>query len=352
MTETMRKIVATETGQLVQEHVLVPDPAPGEALLELESVGICGSDLHAIRGRHPFLKLPFNPGHEVVGRVLANTTATPPVGCRVVIEPPLPCGHCKMCSTGRANICPTRGFFGSNQPQGGMADYMTIRADRLHAIDGALPSGAAALIEPLATPMHALRITGGVMGKHVAILGAGTIGLLALIACLEGGASSVVVTDISQAKLDRAQQLGATHVLDASLQSYPQRTKALVGETLDVVIDCVAAESTLASALQMIERGGTVIILGVPPTSMTVDVPWIQENQIRLQGSTVYTGPDFPAAIDIATRRAADLETLISGVVDLDHVPEGFDLAQQPESVKILIKRSNPGQLSTRTPNG
>ncbi|OZM77987.1 hypothetical protein CFP66_33545 [Pseudonocardia sp. MH-G8] len=141
MTETTRRVHVTREGEIVVQRVGIPRPAAGEALLELESAGICGSDLHAVRGRHPFLALPFNPGHEVVGRVRQTRSGLVGEGSRVVIEPTLPCGRCKMCRTGRENICPYRGFFGSNQPQGGMADFMTVRADRLHVVSPDLPAG-------------------------------------------------------------------------------------------------------------------------------------------------------------------------------------------------------------------
>jgi 2-desacetyl-2-hydroxyethyl bacteriochlorophyllide A dehydrogenase len=335
----MRRVHVTADGTLQVEAVGIPDPAEGEALLELESAGICGSDLHAVRGHHPFVELPFNPGHEVVGRVLQSRSELVSTGERVVIEPTLPCGECKMCRTDRGNICPYRGFFGSNQPQGGMADFMTIRADRLHLIPDDLPPEAAAMIEPLATPVHALRLVGGVEGRTVAVLGAGSIGLTTLIAAREAGARTVAVTDVNERKLAQARRLGADHTVSATESDYPRTVAKLVGETVDVVIDCVSIESTVSAAITMVDRGGTVVHLGVPPGPMTVDLPYIQENQIRLQGSTVYTGDDFRAAIAIAARRSPDLAGLVSAMVDLDHVAEGFELARRPDTIKVLVVR-------------
>jgi threonine dehydrogenase-like Zn-dependent dehydrogenase len=142
--------------------------------------GICGSDIHAVHGRHPFVPLPYHPGHEVVGVVESTgdevTTVAP--GHRVTIEPTLPCGRCKMCTTERSNLCENLQFFGCGWTQGGMADYFTIPADRLHRVPDDLDDVTAVLIEPLSTPVHAVRLAGGVAGKSIAILGAGPIGLL------------------------------------------------------------------------------------------------------------------------------------------------------------------------------
>ena len=173
--------------------------------------GICGSDIHAVHGRHPFVSLPYHPGHEVVGVVESTgdevTTVAP--GHRVTIEPTLPCGRCKMCTTERSNLCENLQFFGCGWNQGGMADYFTIPADRLHRVPDDLDDVTAVLIEPLSTPVHAVRLAGGVAGKSVAILGAGPIGLLLLAVVRAHGAKRVVVTDVLPAKREHALSLGA-----------------------------------------------------------------------------------------------------------------------------------------------
>ncbi|OZM77986.1 zinc-binding dehydrogenase [Pseudonocardia sp. MH-G8] len=195
------------------------------------------------------------------------------------------------------------------------------------------------MIEPLATPVHAIRLAGGVEGKTVAVLGAGSIGLATLIAAREGGAAAIAVTDVDEGKLEWARNLGADHTVSATELDYAGRVSELIGESLDLVVDCVSIESTVSAAIAMVGRGGTVAHLGVPVAPMTIDLPYVQENQIRLQGSTVYAGDDFSTAIEIAGRRSAELASLISGVIDLDDVSKGFELARHPETIKVLIAR-------------
>ena len=191
----MRRVVVYP-GRIAVEAADIPAPGPNEALVRTLVAGVCGSDLHAARGRHPFVQLPYRPGHEVVGVIeAAGSGAGVASGQRVIVEPDLPCWTCKMCTTGRENLCENLQFFGCGYPQGGMADYFTLPANRLHPVPDALDDNAAALIEPLSTPVHAVRLAGDVAGRSVAILGAGTIGLFTLAVLRAHGAGKVVSTD-------------------------------------------------------------------------------------------------------------------------------------------------------------
>lgn len=340
-TASVRRVRADADGRMTVHRVDVPVPAPGEALVELETVGICGSDLHAVAGTHPFLQTPYLPGHEVVGRVCASTSNALPIGARVVVEPTLSCGKCKMCLTGRENVCADRGFFGCGHSQGGMADYMTIRDDRLHVVPESLPIAAAALIEPIATPLHAITLSGGVEGKAVVVLGAGTIGLLTVIACRARGARTIAVTDLSDTKLELARRLGAHHAVSATTPDYLRQVRSHLGESADVVFDCVAAPSTIAAAITLVERGGTVTIVGVPSTPAPIDLPAIQEHQITLQGAATYAGADFAAAIAVVEQHPDQFEPLISGVLELAQANEALALAREESTIKVLLTRGN-----------
>ena len=195
---TMRRAVVYPD-RIAIETVERPQPAAGEVIVRALFAGVCGSDVHAAHGRHPFVPPPYRPGHEVVGIVteLGPVTGSEgveglgpkvdlQVGQRVVLEPPLPCWTCKMCRTGRPNLCEQLRFFGCGYDQGAMADYFTVPANRLHVVPDSLTDHAAALIEPLATPVHAVGLAGEVAGRTVAVLGAGTIGLFTVSCCAPG----------------------------------------------------------------------------------------------------------------------------------------------------------------------
>ena len=211
---TRRRVIvsAVDTVELTTEPV--PPLEPGEALVEMSVSGVCGSDKAGAHGEHAFLEPPYYPGREVVGvvRAVADGVHEVEVNDRVTIEPTLVCGHCKPCRNQAENLCENLEFFGCGYREGGMADVFTAPATRLHKIPKDFSDYQAALIEPLATPVHAVRLAGDVSGKTVAILGSGTIGLLALTAVRRAGAGRIVSTDTLAAKRELALALGADTV--------------------------------------------------------------------------------------------------------------------------------------------
>ena len=301
--------------------------------------GVCGSDLHAARGHHPFVPLPYRPGHEVVGIIeavgSAVTSAAP--GQRVVVEPDLPCWACKMCTTRRENLCENLQFFGCGYPQGGMADYFTLAAGRLHPVPDTLHDQAAALIEPLSTPVHAVRLAGDVAGRAIAVLGAGTIGLFTLAVLRAHGAGTVAVTDPNPAKRERAAALGADAAIDASTADVAGQVRRVLGGSADVVFDCVSVQSSVDQAIAIADKGGTVMVVGVPAREVTVPLPVVQDHQIRIQGSATYLPEDYQESVGLLGRgdvRAADF---VTATRPLDHVAEAFELAWSGNHVKVLI---------------
>ena len=316
-----------------------PRPAPGEALVSMTVAGVCGSDVHASHGRHPFVPLPYLPGHEIVGVVqeVGPDVDSVVVGDRVVVEPTLPCWTCKMCTTGRENLCENLQFFGCGYSQGGMADLFTVPADRLHAVPDGLTLHQAALIEPLSTPVHAARLAGDLRGKSVAILGAGTIGLLLLAVVRYQHAARTVITDMLPDKRDRALRLGADAVLDAAAPDLVDQVRTELGQSADVVFDCVAVQPTVSAAIAIADKGGTVVIVGVPGAEVTVPLPLIQDHQIRIQGSATYLPIDYAESIEMLAAGAVEPEEIITAVLPFAEVATAFELASSGEHVKVLV---------------
>lgn len=336
----MRRVVV-RVGEIVLEDAPKPVPLPGEVLVETRVTGVCGSDTHAAHGRHPFVPLPYYPGHEVVGIVRevgrAVTGLVP--GDRVTAEPTLPCWECKMCMTGRSNLCENLRFFGCGYEQGGMADFFTLPENRLHRIPDDLDDFQAALIEPLATPVHAVRISGGVAGLAVVIIGAGTIGLLVLAAARHAGATTIIMTDMIASKRERALRLGADAVVDASLPDAVSAIRDRLGESADVVFDCVAVQSTVDQAIALATKAGTVVIVGVPASAVTVPLPQIQDRQLRIQGSATYLPEDYERAIAIIRSGGVTAEDFITRRFPLERVAEAFATSAGGEEVKVVLTR-------------
>ncbi|UKY54176.1 zinc-dependent alcohol dehydrogenase [Streptomyces inhibens] len=327
----------------------VPTPEPGEALVKLHVSGVCGSDKAGAHGEHAFFKPPYYPGHEVVGEVVQTGEGVDnvSVGDRVTAEPTLVCGHCKPCTTERENLCENLQFFGCGYREGGMADVFTIPATRLHVVPEDFTDHQAALIEPLATPVHAVRLAGDLRDKAVAVLGAGTIGLLVMAAARHQGARKIVMTDTLAGKRELALRLGADAVVDATRTDLAQAVRTELGESADVVFDCVSIQPTVESAIQMVLKGGTVVVVGGARRPITIELPVVQEYQVRIQGATTYRAEDFRDAIDIIASGEIDAADFITATFPLTRAAEAFEAIGSGAEVKILVVAEEDGGAVT-----
>ena len=327
---TVTRVVVTADHRVALETTDRPEPGPGEVRVRTLLAGVCGSDTHALHGRHPFIPLPYAPGHEVVGVVdavgegVVDAVGEVAVGDRVTVEPTLPCWRCKQCRAGRENLCESLGFFGCGGPQGGMAEEFTVPASRLHQVPDDLDDARAALVEPLATPVHAARLAGPLRGRAVAVLGAGTIGMLVLAVVRAAGASRVVVTDVLEAKRDRALAAGADAVVDASAPDTAEQVRTALGESADVVVDCVAVQATVGQAVAMALNGGTVVVVGVPASEVTVPLPLVQDQQVRIQGSATYLSEDYADAFALLRSGAVDPARVVTAEYPLERAGDAF----------------------------
>lgn len=334
----VRRVVVHSLDDVRLEAVPEPTPGPGEALVRSTVVGVCGSDLHAARGRHPFVPLPYRPGHEVVGVVEAAGEGVDGswVGRRVVVEPNLHCGRCQPCREGRYNICEHLQVFGCQVP-GGMTDAFTIAVDRLHALPDSLSDTAAAFVEPLSTPLRAVRRAGDLRGRRVVVLGAGPIGLLVLLSALRAGAAAVVVADPLASKRERAVALGAAGALDASSPDVDLQGRALLGGTADVVFDCVSRESTVRQGIDLLRKGGTLVVVGVAPGSVPVPLHLVQDREIDVLGSLMFVREDVREAIAMLAEGAVPVEGLVTASFDISQAAQAFAASADPEQLKVLV---------------
>lgn len=339
---TIRRAVVNALDDVDIETVVLDSPAAGEVSVRTTVVGICGSDLHAACGRHPFIDLPYRPGHEAVGVVEAVGPGVDAalIGTRVALEPNLACGHCTQCRAGRYNICRELLVFGCQTP-GALGDAFTVAADRLVPIPDDLDDTHAILIEPLATPVHTVRraveFVGDLRDRTVVVFGAGPIGLFALLAARHAGAR-VVVADLLESKRARAERLGAIGTFDPTAPDAVPTALGLLGGPAAVVIDCVARESSVAQAVDLVDKGGAVMIVGVPDGATAVPLGLIQDRELLLAGNLMYVREDFEAAMEMLRSGTIPVDEIISVTYDLDHASDAFTASADPENVKVLVR--------------
>ena len=331
----MRAAFLHNAGDIRLEEVPLPAlDGADEALVQIKAVGICGSDLHYFEhGRiGPYVvEQPLILGHEAAGEIVEvgeQVTGIEP-GDRVAIEPGRTCRRCEFCKSGRYNLCRHVIFFGTPPVHGTFCEYMVWPADLLFKLPDQTSYEEGAMMEPLAVGIHAARLSQISLGDSVAILGAGPIGLVSLQAAVAAGATLTIATDVIPSRLQMAQQLGATHVLDGSNDVVEAVMQLTEDRGVDVVIDCVGLAETTRQAIRLARRGGHVQIVGmVEETADDFPIFGISNAELSLAGTFRYANC-YPPAIAAVADGKIDVESLIT---------HRFSLAEVPEAIAWVIE--------------
>jgi 2-desacetyl-2-hydroxyethyl bacteriochlorophyllide A dehydrogenase len=337
---TMTRVVAEQIGRVGVTKAPVPAPGPGQVLVRTTLAGICGSDTHAVAGHHPLLAPPYYPGHEATGTVaeVGSGVTFPVVGQRVMLKPNVCCGECVNCRAGRTNACQDLRWIGcdpSGALPGAMADYLLAPAGNLYAVPDQVSDRQAVLAECLATAVHATRIAGDLAGARVVVLGAGTIGLFAVMAARRAGAGTIVVTDLDLGKRERALRHGADVAVDATTDGFADEVRAGLHGPADAVLDCVANEHSVRQAVSVLRRCGLLLVVGVPPRDFAIPMPLVQDWELRVQGCANYTEDDIITALGMA-HDLPDTE-IISDRLPFAQAAAAFERAARNTSGKVVI---------------
>jgi (R,R)-butanediol dehydrogenase/meso-butanediol dehydrogenase/diacetyl reductase len=317
------------------------EPEPGWVRIAVTSAGICGSDLHIM---HQAMGNPqgMQPGHEVAGIIDAvGDGVTLETGAHVAVEPLLGCGSCRSCHGGRANHCLDVRLFGITLP-GGLAEYVCVPEALVHRLPDKLCRSSAGLSEPMAVCVRGARIGQIGLGDRVAIIGAGTIGLLSILAAKRAGASEVVITARHPHQQELAKALGADRVYDSA--------KSLLHDIgdqhADVVVETVGGETeTLGEAVQIARTGGRISMLGVFSGSPALPGMMFFSKELTLAASNCYSRESELGDFALGARLAADHEALIAPLVThtfaLDEVAKAFATADDKSNRSIKVQIHN-----------
>jgi 2-desacetyl-2-hydroxyethyl bacteriochlorophyllide A dehydrogenase len=322
-----------------------PEPSdldPGEVVLRPGAVGICGSEVEGYLGRMGNRTPPLVMGHEFAGEVVgAGESAQEWLGRRVAVNPLVACGDCRLCRFGLENVCPNRVFIGIHQ-DGAFADLVRAPSTSLRALPAGLDIRAGALVEPLANGVHAVRLgLAGQPADSVAVIGAGTIGLVTLQAALLNEIASVAVIEPQAARRERARALGA-HSVHAGAEDARRAADEL---GFDLILDAAGAQGTRAMAVDLVRPGGRVVCIGLATDDTTLPFHTVVREQITILGSYAYTMADFEQALEWLAAGRASLGEL-TPVLPLEHGPEAFArLAQAPpDQVKVFLAGAGRGR--------
>ncbi|MGW4945362.1 NAD(P)-dependent alcohol dehydrogenase [Actinoplanes sp. NPDC004185] len=315
----------------------MPVPGPDEVLVEVRSVGICGSDVHYYRhgriGDHVVVD-PMILGHEAGGTVVDRGSAvtTLEVGQRVSVEPGVPCGRCEQCRQGAYNLCPDVQFLATPPVDGALVRYLSVHAAFAHPVPDALSDDAAALIEPLSVGIWANRRAGVGMGSRVLVTGAGPIGVLAALVARAAGAGWVGIADVDPARLEVAGRFGVDDVIDGRA-GIPY---ASFGP--EVLLECSGVPDVVSAGITALQPLGRAVLVGMgPSSSASLPVQAIQNRELTVTGTFRYAHT-YPAAISLVAAGRIDLDALVGARVALAESEQALTMgAVDPSVLKTVV---------------
>jgi L-iditol 2-dehydrogenase len=320
----MKKTVLNRPGDISVVETEIPCPAPGEILLQVRNIGICGSDIHIYEGLLPFVSFPVTQGHEMSGVVAdANNSAVLKNDDRVVIIPRTLCNACPSCGSGNTNHCAALQILGVHR-DGVAAEYVSVPEYMAVKIPDDMPFDVAAMIEPLAVCVHACNIAGDLKDKNVLVIGAGVIGNLTAQAARAKGAR-VMIAGRTQYRLDFARNAGIELCINDKAEDLGTAVRREFGSGgADVVFECIGADVSVNESFAHCEKGGTVVILGIFGEKQSVDMFTLQDKELRVIGSMLYVESDFVESIAMAQTGKVALKPLITGTFPLEGFSEAY----------------------------
>lgn len=291
----MKALVYTAPNEVVYRDEPDATHAPGEVLMRVEAVGICGSDMHAYHGRDPRRNPPLILGHELAGTIVEG----PGAGQRVTVNPLITCGACEYCRQGRDNLCAKRTMIGMTRP-GGFAEFVSTAAASVIDLPAGMDMRQAALTEPAATALHAIHLAARALARPLAegralVLGGGAIGMLATLLLEHQGVRDIAVGELNA--LRRRSLTDATHA-----RVYDPSTAVPDANAFDLVIDAVGSAATRDAALSAVKPGGVVMHIGLADWASEIDMRKLTLAEVSLLGTYTYTTADLRATVDALHR--------------------------------------------------
>lgn len=328
----MKAVYMEKPWNIEISDVQMPKPKEGEALLRVKSAGICGSDIGAFRGTNGLVSYPRIIGHEIAGEVISipenNKNGIKP-GDRVIVDPYLYCGHCYPCSIGRTNCCVDLKVLGVHV-DGGMAEYFCHPADMLLKVPDDMPWDIIPLAEPLTIALHGIHRLNLKAGEHIAINGAGPIGLLAAMVALHYGAEPIMI-DLVKERLDFAKSLGVRYTINLREEDLVEKVSEYTnGRMAECVMEASGANSAIRATLDIVSHAGRIALTGWPKQETPIPTDMITRKEVDVRGARTSAG-EFPEAIDLIYHQKVDARRILTKVISIDEAPETIrDIEKNP----------------------
>jgi L-iditol 2-dehydrogenase len=336
----MKQATMTKPGQIEFSDVPAPVPGPGEVLLRVQRIGVCGSDIHVYHGKHPLTSYPVVQGHEfsaVLEAVGPGVTGLA-LGSKVTSMPQIVCGKCAPCLRGDYHICDNLKVQGFQAPGCGQELWVTS-ANMVVPLPDSFTFEQGALVEPIAVAVHAVTRAGNLTSRRAVVLGAGPIGNLVAQAARCAGAQ-VLITDLSEYRLEVARKCGLTATSNAKEEELGKAVERVFGKDgFDMAFECVGVEATITSAVANIQKGGTIIVVGVFGEKPRIDLSTVQDRELNIRGTLMYKRPDYERAVELIASGGIITEPLVSKHFAFDNYIDAYHFIDQfgDKSMKAVI---------------
>ncbi|MFI3238671.1 MAG: zinc-binding alcohol dehydrogenase family protein [Lachnospiraceae bacterium] len=336
----MKAVMIEKPGEIEVRDIEMPVLKEGEALLKIKYCGICGADVASYTGNQPFTTYPRTPGHEFSAEIakIAENPFGFKVGDIVTANPYFNCGHCYSCERGLVNACTDNQTMGV-QRDGSFCEYVAMPIERIMKGKG-LDAKQLALVEPFSISYHALSRTNIEPTDNVLVVGAGPIGLFALISAKLRGAK-VYVSDMLDGRLDAALEYGADGVINVGKEDLLAATERITdGKGFDVCVEACGFSETFLNCIDAAAFGANIILIGNGKKDTTFLHSILLKKELNVFGSRNATAKDFRAVIDMIATGKVDVMKMVSAIYDMDVADDGFKalVSNAGDLKKVLIK--------------
>ena len=342
----MKALVLKQYKQFACEEVPAPEPGPEEVLVAVKACGICGSDVHGMDGSTGRRRPPIIMGHEAAGVIagLGSRVAGWTVGERVTFDSTIYCGQCAFCRRGLINLCDHRRVLGVScedyRQSGAFAELVAVPQHILYRLPAGLAFEDAALVEPFAIALHAVRRAPPTLNDAVVVVGAGMIGLAVVQALSQAGCGRLVVVDLADDRLALAAKLGATNTINSSTDD---ALKAILDFTdglgADLAFEAVGVTATVDLSLRCLRKGGSITLIGNVTPKIEFPLQTAVTRELTICGSCASQG-EYPACLDMLARGALKAAPLISATAPLAEGAAWFErlYRKEPGLLKVVLK--------------
>jgi L-iditol 2-dehydrogenase len=341
----MRAAFLKTEERLVMIDVQMPTiQGPDQILIKVKTVGVCGSEVHAFHGSHPFRKAPVLLGHEMAGDVVSvgESVVNFKKGDRVLVDPQWGCGECAYCRTGDINLCPSRRVLGTSAWPGAFGEYVVAPEKSVLRLPDSLSYTQGSLIEPLSVAVHVARHANVSAHKSVAILGTGSIGSMLVGVCHAYGAKTVVAVDIHEHCLDMARRrMGATHTLPSPDEKLADRVNDLTsGEGVDIVFVTADEPTLVTQGMEMAKRRGRIMLVALLTSSpLRLTAYEILRKELEIVGNINANRENVQQAIALAVSGQVDVNAVATHVLPIEEAQRGMELASTKDdnAIKVIL---------------